>query len=206
MRDVLEVIARDAGDTPVVACAVSLSAEFLARVALEQPERIAQLVLINPTGFARAYAGPAQPGDREVPGVHAVVAFPLWSQALYDALVSRRSIRYFLERTYGSPAVDEPLIEYDWLTAHQPGARFAPLAFLSGRLFSRDIQAVYRQLSVPVFMPHGTRGDFRDFSAADWARADARWTVTPFDSGAMPHFERRAEFNAALDRFLAARG
>ena len=36
--------------------------------------------------------------------------------------MSRRSVRYFLGRTWGSKAIDEGLFEYSWATAHQPGA------------------------------------------------------------------------------------
>jgi hypothetical protein len=52
-------------------------------------------------------------------------------------------------------------------------------------------------------MPHGTRGDFKDFSQAGWVRSRLNWRVQPFDTGALPHFERPAEFLAAYERFLA---
>jgi pimeloyl-ACP methyl ester carboxylesterase len=91
---------------------------------------------------------------------------------------------------------------YADLTSHQPGAEHAPYAFLSGGLFSKDIRTVYERLEMPVWLPHATRGDFKNFSGADWARESAHWTVQPFDSGALPHFERPDEFFAAADEFL----
>jgi hypothetical protein len=126
-----------------------------------------------------------------------------WSRKLYEALVSRRSIRYFLKRTWGSEHIDEALAEYDWLTTHQPGAEHAPYAFLTGRLFSRDIRDVYERLELPVYLAHGTRGDFRDFSGAGWARAAENWTVESFDTGALVHFEAPEAFFASYERFLA---
>jgi pimeloyl-ACP methyl ester carboxylesterase len=202
--DMLDVIEAQHGRSPVDALALSLSCEFLARVVTQQPYRFRTLALVSPTGLARGDSKrhPARDGSRELAGLHALVSFPLWSQALYDLIVSGPSIRYFLERTYGSREIDQALVDYDYVTSHQPGAKNAPLAFLSGRLFSADIRATYEQLVLPVWMPHGTRGDFRDFSAALLLRERANWTLQSFDSGALPHFEQRAQFNAAFERFL----
>jgi pimeloyl-ACP methyl ester carboxylesterase len=203
IHDMLDVIATDSR-LPVDALAVSLASEFVARAAVERPEAFATLALVTPTGFSAQYARlrGAPEASREIPGMHATFSFPLWSQGVYDLLVSRPSIRYFLQRTYGSKDVDEGMVDYDYLTTHVPGAKNAPLAFLAGRLFSADIRSVYEQLTLPIWVPHATRGDFKDFSSAGWAKSRANWTFQPFESGAMPHFERPAEFMAAYDAFL----
>jgi pimeloyl-ACP methyl ester carboxylesterase len=204
--DALDAIADECGDAPVDVLALSLAAEFAARAALARPARVRTLALVTPTGLdARSSRLAGAPGeDREVPGVHAVVAFRPWSQLLFDALASRASVRYFLRRTWGGREVDEGLVDYSWRTAHQPGARFAPLAFLSGRLFSRDVRALYERLALPVWVPHGTRGDFTDFSGADWTRARPNWRLQPFDAGALVHFERPDAFEASYRAFLDA--
>ena len=134
--------------------------------------------------------------------LYRALTVPLWRKGLYNLLASPRSIRYFLKRTWGSEHYDEGLAAYDDLTTHQPGAEHAPYAFLSGRLFSKDIRNVYERLDMPVWLPHGTRGDFKDFSGAEWARARGNWTVQPFESGALPHFEVPDAFFAAADRFI----
>jgi pimeloyl-ACP methyl ester carboxylesterase len=210
---ILDVIAMDrapgaVGPEPVDALAVSLSAEFLARATLERPDRLRSLALVTPTGFGRGSGelrGP--PGStREVPLLYGLFTFPLWSQAFYDLLVSGRSIRYFLRKTFGAQQIDEGLAEYDYLTSHQPGAKNAPYAFVSGRLFSRDIRAVYEQLTLPVWMPHGTRGDFKDFGEVSWTASRPNWTVQAFETGALPHFEQPEMFCAAYARFLAKLG
>lgn len=206
VHDMLDAIAAERGEEePVDALAISLGSEFVARAAVERPDRCRRLALVTPTGFGKAYHLLRKPAGstREIPGLHAFFRFPLWSQAFFDLLTSRRSIRYFLERTYGSKAIDEALLDYDHRTTHQPGARYAPYAFVSGRLFSADIRQVYERLTLPVWVPHGTRGDFRDFSDAGWAAARPNWTFQPMDTGALPHFERPAEFLAAFDRFFA---
>jgi hypothetical protein len=162
------------------------------------------VALITPTGFNRGSSklrGPAG-ATREVPGLYRAFTFPLWSQGFYDLLVSRRSIRFFLKKTFGSDRFGEALLDYDYLTTHQPGAKNAPYAFVSGRLFSRDIRDVYERLALPVWMTKATRGDFADFSEADWTGERPNWTVQSFDTGALPHFERPDEFLEGYERFL----
>lgn len=204
IHDMLDEIAADSGDEPVDALAVSLGCEFLARVATERPERLRRLVMVTPTGFSRGaerLRGPSG-ASREVPGVYRTVSFALWGKGLFDLLVSKPSVRFFLRKTFGADDVDEHLVDYDYATAHQPGARHAPFAFLSARLFSRDIRTVYEALTLPIWMPHGTRGDFRDFSEAGWAKARPNWRVQPYGTGALPHFQEPQRFIADLEAFL----
>jgi pimeloyl-ACP methyl ester carboxylesterase len=206
IHDMLDAIAADAGSAPVDALAISLGSEFLVHALIERPDRVRTLALVTPTGFSRRYADMRGPpgSSREVPGLHAFFTFPLWSQGIYDLLVSRRGIRYFLQRTFGSAAIDEGMVEYDYLTSHQPGAKHAPFAFVAGRLFSRDIQDAYRRLTIPVWVPHATRGDFKDFGAAGWTAERANWRLQPYPTGALPHFEQPKTFLADYDHFLTA--
>jgi pimeloyl-ACP methyl ester carboxylesterase len=208
IRDMLDVIAGEHGNAPVDALALSLSAEFLARVATEATDRFRSLTLVTPTGFQRGYdkMRRAEGSNREIPGLYPAVTFPLWRGALFGGLVSRPSVRYFLGRTFGSKDdVPESLVDYSWRTAHQPGADHAPFAFLSGRLFSADIRAVYERLELPVWLAHGTHGDFADFSAADWVRTRKNWHTQAFDTGALVYFQQRDLFCKRWDAFLASR-
>jgi hypothetical protein len=52
-------------------------------------------------------------------------------------------------------------------------------------------------------MPHGTRGDFSDFSDIGNVAGRANWTIQPFQTGALPHFEQPEEFFTAFETFLA---
>jgi pimeloyl-ACP methyl ester carboxylesterase len=206
IHDMLGAIAKDGnGDAPIDALAISLGSEFLARAAVERPDRFRSLTLVTPTGFSKGSQrlhGP-RGETREIPGLHGFFTFPLWSQAIYSMLVSKPSIRYFLRKTFGSDNYDEGLAAYDYLTSHQPGAKNAPYAFVSGRLFSSDIRTVYEQLTLPIWMPHATKGDFADFSEAGWTSARPNWRVTPYDTGALPHFERPEQFMRDFSEFLA---
>jgi pimeloyl-ACP methyl ester carboxylesterase len=205
IHEMLEGIGKDGhADAPLDALAISLGSEFLARAAVEAPKRFRSLTLVTPTGFQKG-AGKLRgaPGEtREIPGLHRFFTFPLWSQGIYDLLVSKPSIRYFLRKTFGSDNYDQGLAAYDYLTSHQPGAKNAPYAFVSGRLFSKDIRTIYERLTLPVWIPHGTKGDFGDFSDADWTKTRPNWRVQPFDTGALPHFERRDDFMVSFERFL----
>lgn len=204
VHDMLDVVAEDCGDEAVDALALSLSSEFLARAALEAPSRLRSLALVTPTGFNAGSVKLREPEGttREVPLLHSILTVPLWRRSLYRLLVSPRSIRYFLRRTWGSRDIDEGLAAYDDATTHQPGAEHAPYAFLAARLFSKDIRNVYERLALPVWLAHGTKGDFSDFGGAEWALARDNWVVQPFDTGALPHFERPEEFFDSYSRFL----
>lgn len=206
VHDMLDVIHDDRADEAVHVAALSLSCEFVARAATERAERFETLALITPTGFDAGAARLREDGTREVPGLAFVFEGRPWSRALFGLLTRKSTIRYFLRRTYGSRDVDEGMVEYDYRTTHQPGAEHAPYAFLSGRLFSKDIREVYERLERPVWLAHGTRGDFADFSEAAWTRARDDWFVDAFDTGAMPHFEQPQRFFAAYERFLALGG
>ena len=203
--DMLDVIARSQGSTPVDALALSLSSEFLARAARNHPDRFRSLALVTPTGLNRSSSTLiGEEGEtREMALLSSFLRIPGLNQGLFGLLVKPGVIRYFLKRTWGSDVYDEALAEYDDLTTHQPGARHAPLAFLSGKLFSKDIRRVYEAIGLPVWVPHGTRGDFRDFSGADWTLARDNWTLQPFESGALPHFEDADGFARAYSSFLA---
>jgi pimeloyl-ACP methyl ester carboxylesterase len=162
------------------------------------------LALVSPTGFASRDAKTQwREGTRGMPWLHALFEFPLWSEAFFHLLTSRAGIRYFLRKTWGSPDIDEGLADYDYLTTHQPGAQHAPYYFVSGFLFSEDIIRIYHSLTLPVWMSHGVRGDFVDYSNKTQVAGRANWTIQVFQTGAMPYFEAREAFFRAYDAFLA---
>ncbi|KQT78193.1 alpha/beta fold hydrolase [Methylobacterium sp. Leaf466] len=203
----VEAIRARHGGGAVDAVALSLSAEYLARAAVERPQDYRSLGLVSPTGFdARLSGSGPDQSTRGSDTARSIVAQPLWGRPLYDLLVSRPSMRFFLEKTWGSAEIDEGLFAYDQASAHQPGAEHAPFSFLSGHLFPADITRVYARLERPVWMVHGTRGDFVDYRHVDDVRAKPNWTVAVLPTGAFPHFERLADVTARYDAFLAGLG
>lgn len=200
--EMLKEIERDSGQEPVDAMSISLGGEFLARAASEFPHRFRSLALVTPTGFRRGEKLYGEPESvRGNPLVRNVLSFPLWSRAFFDLLNSKPSQRYFLTRLFGSAeTVDEGFLAYDYLTAHQPGAQYAPYSFVSGLLFSADLHHVYDALNLPVWIAYGIKGDF---SNVEPQQVTARgWSLQAFPTGGMPYFEQTESFFAAYDEFL----
>jgi len=126
-----------------------------------------------------------------------------WGSAVFRGLTRPGVVRYFLEHTWGSREIDETLWRYDLPTARQPGAKCAPLYFLSAALFSADIHTVSEALSMPVWMSHGVRGDFTDYRGRSLVAGRPNWRFSIFETGALPHFEVPEVFCAAFDAFLS---
>lgn len=199
----VDEIRRHHGDERVDALALSLSSEFLARAASERPERFRSLAFVSPTGFDSRAPRNGPPGStRAMPTLHRAFTFGLWREGFFKLLTSRVSIRYFLEKTWGAKTIDEGMLEYDYLTTHQPGAEHAPYCFISGYLFSNDITRVYEQLTLPVWMVHGMRGDFTDYSYKGAFETRPNWTIQELPTGALPHFELPDTFLKHYETFL----
>jgi pimeloyl-ACP methyl ester carboxylesterase len=203
VRDALGEVTTGREGADVVA--LSLGCEFAARAALQEPERVRSLTLISPTGLS----APAQRNRSERAGESASGAsisqlfrFPLWSQAFYDALASRWSIYYFLQKSFvGAP--DPGLVAYAYATSHQPGARFAPLQFVSGQLFSPDIsEAVYEHLPIPALALYDQDAFVRFDALTHVLARNPYWRARRIaPSKGLPQFERLDETVQALDSF-----
>ena len=96
---------------------------------------------------------------------------------------------WFLKKAFGSPNIDKGMLDYDYLTTHQPGAQHAPYYFVAGYLFSQDILRIYQDLPMPVWFSHGVRGDFVDYRDLPRFAGRRNWTVERLPTGAFPHFE-----------------
>ena len=206
MADALHAVVSDIrssrGDQPIDVIALSLSCEYAARAALERPDDYRSLGLISPTGLDRVLSGEGRAqATRGNIGILRAASVPLWSRALLDLFVSRLSMRFFLEKTWGSKQIDEGLFEYDQVSAHQPGAEHVVWSFLSGFLFADDISRIYKLLNLPVWEVHGTRGDFVDYRYERDLENQPNWSFDEFDTGAFPHFERLEALTRSYSRF-----
>lgn len=193
------------GSGALDAVALSLSASYLARAALERSGDYRSLGLISPTGFDARLSGDGPPdGNRGRDRVRDLLDAAPLGRPLFDGLVSRPSMRFFLQKTFGSKTIDEGLLAYDYASAHQPGAEHAPYCFISGHLFPTDATRLYEELRLPVWMVHGTRGDFVDYRHAPRVADRPNWRIVVLETGAFPHFERPDAVIAGYDAFLAA--
>lgn len=184
---------------PTHVVALSLGAEFAAQAAIRSPDRFASLALISPTGFGRVGRSESQVG--------AVLRFPLWSQALFDLIASRRSIEFFLSKSFNGP-VDSGFVDHAYQASHRPGARYAPLAFLSGELFSRDaVESIYRHVRVPSLVLYD-RDPFTEFVDLPEFLTDHRdhWDgVRIAGTLGLPHWDQPVPTLAALESHWATR-
>lgn len=201
--DMLEVINRDVGNVPVDALAFSLGCEFMARAANEQPERFRSLAMIAPTGFRKGENLRGTPGSNRG-NLRTLKTFlvPFWRQAFFDLLTTRPMLHFFLKRVFSEYVpVDEDLLSYDYLTTHQPGAFYAPYAFVSGMLFGADIDRVYDEVSQPVWLAYGVLGAFGNVDTKKAAKRST-WKLQAFPTGGMPHIEKTAAFCEDYQHFL----
>ncbi len=193
------------GAPSVDALAVSLSSEFLARAATEAPAHFRSVALVSPTGLGRKDKRRGPEGSTlAMPWLLSALRGPGWGSFLFKGLTRPGVIRFFLNKTWGSKDIDEQMWRLAVANAQQPGAEHAPLHFISGGLFSRDIQNVYESLHQPTWMSHGVRGDFTDYAQKTLVAGKPNWRITVFQTGALPYFEQTELFCADYQTFLDA--
>jgi len=158
---------------------------------------LSSVALICPT----ARGGP----DRNLP-LRELLRSPVVGEALFNLLTSKPSIRYFNadHGYYDTDRVSEAWIDYEWQTAHQPNARYAPASFISGFLNADvDLEAELRSVDVPVTLLWGREAEItplgrgRDLASA----ADCRLVVVD-DAKLLPHVEFPGQVLSALDEAL----
>jgi pimeloyl-ACP methyl ester carboxylesterase len=177
----------DLSDEPPVVAASSLSGAYAAMAARETAVR--RLVLVCPTDTSM--------GGRRV-WLRSLFRAPVVGQGLYNLTVSKLSIRYFHDDHgyYDTANLPDGVVDYEWTSAHQPGARFAPASFVSGFLDpEEDLGDVLAGLDVPVTLAWGREAEIAPLSEGhDLARrADARLVV--FDETLLlPHAEHPEQF------------
>lgn len=189
--------------------ALSLGCEFAARAALLRSDLVHSLAFISPTGFNARGTGRATQQAVEqdkTEDAYRLLARPLWAQALFDLIATRRSIEFFLKQSFVGP-VPPALIDYAYATSHQPGARYMPLRFIGGLLFTREARSVlYEPLTPPVLVIYD-RDAFSGFDAlpdfvAARSTAHANWQTARIEpTRGLPHFETMPRVADALEDF-----
>jgi pimeloyl-ACP methyl ester carboxylesterase len=198
----IDDFARQGIGAPATLIASSLTAAYAAVLGARDPGQYPSLVLVEPTGLVRRNDAATTGGDV----ARLVVDAPLVGPAVFNALTSRRSLRYWLERAYVDlDFVTPELVDIYHRAAHQPGARHAPAAFLSGHL-NLDVRGAVRRLRQPVLLIWGEQAvetpveDARGFLALNPGIQLA--ILDP--AGMLPHDEQAAEFNSVVAKFLVS--
>jgi pimeloyl-ACP methyl ester carboxylesterase len=201
---VVEVIANPIGE-PADVIALSLSCEFAARAALQRPDLFHSLTFISPSGFNAGGTGRATQQTMEqdrTDSAYQALANPLWGRALFDLIATRRSIEFFLKQSFvGAPP--PALIDYAYATAHQPGAHYTPLRFISGLLFTREARSrLYDRLTQPVLVVYDRDAFVRFDALPDVIATHANWQTARLEPTlGLPQFEAMARLADALAGF-----
>ena len=204
-QDVLTEFLEKVVQEPADVVALSLGGEFAARAALARPDLFHSLVILSPTGMSTKALLP-QPQQAPALGLsnmlHPVLSFPMWGRPLFDFIAMRTSIEFFLRKSF-TAYIPPGMVEYAYTTAHQPGAEYAPLFFLAGKLFTPQ---VCRRVYVPLRVPALAIYDHDPYSSFDalpeLLLKNYRWqAVRLVPSRGMPHWERLADTREVLEAF-----
>jgi pimeloyl-ACP methyl ester carboxylesterase len=184
---------RDVVGRPAHVVANALSAAHAITAAATSPDLFRSLILICPAGIG-AWDTPPSAGQRIA---YELLRMPIVGEAMFNVLVSRPLLTYLLrDRLYANPSlVTSEMIDVYYATAHQPGARFAPAAFIGGQL-NRDVHHAFGRLERPVHLIWGRLAGDVPVSLAQGFLAlneDARLHVID-DAGLMPQDEQPEAF------------
>ena len=198
--ELISDLLREVVKQPASVVASSLTSAYAIEAAVADPEWVTSLVLVCPTGVRSLKE--QSPGGK---AVEMLLRLPVLGQAIFNGIASRRSIRYFLEaQTYHDKSlVTADLVEQYYRTAHVPGARFAPSAFVSGKLYW-DASAAWSQLSQNVLLVWGREAKITPLSDAPAFLATNPGAelqeVSP--AGILPHDEQPEQFANLVGAWL----
>ncbi len=149
-------------NVPVVAIAAGHAAGYVMQLAGQQPSIWSQIVLAAPTWCGPLVAAMGE--HREWYGLlKQVVRSPILGQSLYKLNTTPSFLGLMYRRhVYGNPAkVTSEFIDSKRQITQQPGARFAPAAFVTGSLDPvqnrDDFLALFPPLSMPVLAVIGEK-------------------------------------------------
>jgi pimeloyl-ACP methyl ester carboxylesterase len=141
---------------PVVAIASSLTAAFIIRVAIADPELFKSLILVSPSGISDF-------GEDYSRNFFAqLVSVPLVDRLLYSGgIATETGIRNFLEQRQfaHSNRVYQEIVDAYLKSAKQPNAEYAALSFVRGDLCF-DLALYIQQLKTPTAIIWGEKSQF----------------------------------------------
>lgn len=189
----LEGFLRDvAGPSAIVAG--GLSGAYCLALAARTPELLRALVLSNPPPVSRGAPGPVRQASE------ALLDTPILGQSVLNMLTARVGIRAQLrEQAYSNPdLVTESMVDAQYAMAHQPRARHALRAYLSGRL-DLDAREAVASLRHPLLLVFGADVQPGALAAA-YVRLNPRAQVVILERcRRFPHEEQAERFvDAAL--------
>ncbi|MUV89642.1 alpha/beta fold hydrolase [Halapricum sp. CBA1109] len=186
---VADFLADTSEDATVVAS--GLTGSYAAGAAREAD--VDSLVLACPTDHSM--------GDRSVLR-RSLLRSPLVGEALFNIVVSKRSMRYFHadHGYYDMDNLTEETLDYEWQSGHQPGARFAPASFVSGFLDpEEDLADVLASLAVETTLVWGRDASVTPLSfGRELADAGNARLIVFDEAKLLPYVEHPEQFVAVV--------
>jgi pimeloyl-ACP methyl ester carboxylesterase len=180
-------------DHPVHLIASSLSCAFAIKAVAARPDLFERLVLIEPTGIDLL----AQPPQSSRRFWGQLLSTPLVGTSLYNLLVSRPGIRYYLkQQAYRDKSdVTDDIVDAYYAMAHLPNARFAAASFIGG-LLNVDIADEFETISQPTLICWGRDAVQNPIDNAEaFLDRNSRAELAIFDhSSGLPHDEEAEDF------------
>jgi pimeloyl-ACP methyl ester carboxylesterase len=196
----LDDFAREVVGEPCALVGSSLSGAYTAALAARDARRFPALVVVTPVGV-KQLSWPPNPATQ---AMRALIESPVVGTAAFNALVSKPSMKLFLEQAYQRPGwVTPELLDAYHATAHQPNARFAPAAFV-GMGLNLNVRDALRRLEQPLLITWGEQA--KEVPRAEleaWRELRPDAEVAVFDpSGSLPHDERAEDWCERVLQFL----
>jgi pimeloyl-ACP methyl ester carboxylesterase len=181
--------------------ASSLSAALVVPAAVRSPRLFQKLVLICPTGYGTLDRPSGRLGDV----IYGLFLAPVLGNTLYHAIVSVRGIRYYLGSMayHDAELVTEELVEDYYHTTHQPGGRYFPAAFVSGKL-NLGVADLWPRVPHRTLICWGLEARTAPVREAQrFVENNPRSEPRIFkDAALLPHDERARTFNEETKTFL----
>ncbi len=186
-----------------IVVASSLTAAYVIQLAFDHPGLFRRLVLALPTGLEQLED--RTPSAKKTAAT-ALFTSPVIGEAVFNALVSKPSLRYYLEKQsyYDRNAVTDDMIAYYHAAGHQKNARFAPAAFV-GQQLNWPVRHAFANLTQPVMVVWGANAVIAPLKFAQTFRHTshhARLEILD-RCGAVPHDECVDEFLRRVQSWLA---
>lgn len=185
-----------------IVVASSLTAAYVIQLAFDHPGLFRRLVLALPTGLEQLVD--RAPTRAKAAG-YAALKSPIAGEAAFNALVSKPSLHYFLEKQsyYDSSAVTDEMVEYYHVAAHQKNARYAPAAFVAQQL-NWPVRHAFAGLTQPTLVVWGANAMIAPLKYAQTFRhVNPRTRMEILERcGAVPHDECADRFVALVQQWL----
>jgi len=201
---ILDFIKKEIGEACHVVT-LGNSSEYVAMAANHEEKWFKSITMINPTGFQMPGPGSLQGIDRMERFrdlVLSLLKVPLWSLPTYDFFASRANITVFYHKrfAFSSPA---ELIDLAYTSSHQPGAHFAPIVLMSGKLKVINVrERFYEKLKMPVLAVYDNDPSTSFDMLPQVINEHQNWSASRNrNTKGMPHFEKTGELFRELDLF-----